>query len=242
MAPNLQFRITKPRSRLISRKEARERLNNAIKAYNQAKRSLSITQAARLYVVSKVTLYRRINGRRDQASYGIFKQRLMPEEEESIKSWVLEIQSWGFPPRVAQLREMATELLQVKGDYRELGKNWVSAFLDRHPTLQAKYSRTLDQDRFLAQNRDIIQDWFELYKSIKAEYGILDKDTYNMDENRYMMGIAGSSKVVFSKYQKQAFVNQAGNREWASLIEAIGTTGQRLPLFVILKGKKRKDD
>ncbi len=151
-------------------------------------------------MVLKAILYRKIYGRRDQVSYGISKRRLTPEEE-SIKSWVLEIQSWGFPPRVAQLREMATELLQAKGDYRELG------FLDRHPTLQVKYSRTLDQDRFLAQNRDIIQDWFKLYQSIKVEYGILDEDTYNIYENGYM------TKVVFSKYQKQAFINQAGNRE-----------------------------
>ena len=63
-----------------------------------------------------------------------------------------------------------------------------------------------------------------------------------MDENGYMMGVVGSSKVVFSKYQKQAFINQAGNREKASLIEAIDTTGRRLPLFVILKGKRWKDD
>ena len=242
MAPNLQFRVTKPGSHTTSRNEARERLNDAIKAYEQAEGSLSITQAARLYVVSKATLYRRINGRRDQVSYGISKRRLTPEEEESIKSWVLEIQSQGFPPRVAQLREMAEELLKAKGDYKELGKNWVSGFLNCHPTLQAKYSRTLDQDRFLAQNRDIIQDWFNLYQSIKAEYGILDEDTFNMDENGYMMGIAGSSKVVFSKYQKKAFMNPVGNREWASVIKAIGTTGQRLSLFVILKGKKWKDD
>lgn len=63
---------------------------------------------------------------------------------------------------------------------------------------------------------------------------------YNMDKNRYMMGIARSSKVVFSKYQKQMFINQAGKQEQASLIEAIGITGQRLPLFVILKDKKWK--
>ena len=55
-----------------------------------------------------------------------------------------------------------------------------------------------------------------------------------------MMGIAESSEVVFSKYQKQPFMNQAGNRECASLIEAIGTNGRRLPLFVILKCKKWK--
>lgn len=70
----------------------------------------------------------------------------------------------------------------------------------------------------------------------------MTKITYNIDENGYMMGIAGSSKVVSSKYQIQAFINQAGSQERASLIEAIGTTGYRLPLFVILKGKRWKDD
>ncbi len=91
MAPNLQFRVTKPRSCTTSREEARERLNDAIKAYEQAEGSLSITQAAKLYVVSKATLYRRINGRRDQVSCEIVKRRMTPEEEEFIKSWVLEI-------------------------------------------------------------------------------------------------------------------------------------------------------
>ena len=126
MAPSLQFRVTKPGSRITSKDEARKRLNDAIKAYENAKRSLSITQAAYVYVVSKATLYCKINGHRDQVSYGISKQRLTPEEEESIKNWVLEIQSWGFPPRVAQLREMAVELLQAKGNHKELSKSWVS--------------------------------------------------------------------------------------------------------------------
>ncbi len=133
---------------------------------------------------------------------------------------------------------MAQELLRAKGNYKESGNNWVLGFLGYHPTLQAKYSRTLNQDRFLAQNRDIIEDWFNLYQSMNAEYGILDEDIYNMDKNGYIMGITGNSKVVISKYQKQVFMNQVENREWVSLIKAIGTTGRRLPLFVILKGKK----
>ncbi len=157
MAPNLQFRVTKPVSRITSKDEARKRLNDAFKAYKNAEGSLSITQAVYVYAVSKATLYRRINGRRDQVSYGISKQRLTPEEEESIKNWVLKIQSWGFSPRVAQLREMAVELLQAKSDHKEVGTNSVSGYPNRHPTLQAKYSRTLDPDRFLAQNQDVIQ-------------------------------------------------------------------------------------
>ena len=84
---------------------------------------------SRLYGVSKTTLYHRINGRRDQASYGVTKQRLSPEEEESIENWVPEIQSWGFPPVVAQLREMAEELSQARGDYKELEITLTSGFL-----------------------------------------------------------------------------------------------------------------
>ncbi len=94
---------------------------------------------------------------------------------------------------------MAVELLQAKGNHKKLSQNWVSGYLSRHTTLQAKYSRTLHQHQFLAQNQDIIQDWFNQYRSIKAEHGILDEDTYNMDENGYTMGIADSFKVVFSK-------------------------------------------
>ncbi len=98
---------------------------------------------------------------------------------------------------------MAVELSKAKSYHKELSKNWVSEYLTHHPTLQPKYYCTLDQGRFVAQNEDIIQDWFNLYRFIKAEHGILNEDTYNMDENGYIIGIASSSKVIFSKYQKK---------------------------------------
>ena len=47
----------------ISRDEARDRLKEAVQAYEEGEGSLSISQAARLYVVSKTTMYNRINGR-----------------------------------------------------------------------------------------------------------------------------------------------------------------------------------
>ena len=108
---------------------------------------------------------------------------------------------------------MAHELLQAKSDYKELGVNWNSGFLERHRALQSKYSPTLDQECYLAQDPEIIQQWFDLYRLIKTEYGMLDEDTYNIDKNGDMLGVGGSSKVVFSKYQKQAFITQARNRE-----------------------------
>jgi hypothetical protein len=48
-------------------------------------------------------------------------QRLSPSEEDALQDWMLELASWGWPARVEQLRGMATDLLQEKGDTKELG-------------------------------------------------------------------------------------------------------------------------
>ena len=98
---------------------------------------------------------------------------------------------------------MAKELLQAKQNFKKLGKNWSEKFLSRHPVLHSKYSFRLDHKRFLAQNRNSIQESFDLDLFIKAQHDILHKNTYNMDEFSYMMGIARNSKEVVSKYQKR---------------------------------------
>ncbi len=73
---------------------------------------------------------------------------------------------------------MAEELLQARHNFKEPGKNWTVGFFNCHPVLQSKYSHTLDPDQFLAQNRDSIQQCLDLYWSIKAKHGILDKDIW----------------------------------------------------------------
>ena len=98
---------------------------------------------------------------------------------------------------------MAQKLLCAKGDTIKLGHNWTQRFLHCHPGLKSKYNHILDQERYLAEDPKIIEDWFALYNSVKAKFGILDENTYNMDEKGFMMGVTGSAKVVFSKYEKK---------------------------------------
>ena len=59
-----------------------------------------------------------------------------------------------------------------------------------------------------------------------------------MDEKGFMIGVAGSAKVIISKHEKQAFSTHSGNREWVSLIESVGAVRDSLPVFIIFKGKK----
>lgn len=49
-----------------------------------------------------------------------------------------------------------------------------------------------------------------------------------MDKNKYTISIVGNSKVLISKYQKQAFISQPENRKYALFIEIISDKSEYL--------------
>ena len=138
---------------------------------------------------------------------------MIPEEENALKDWVLQLYAWGWPVKVAQLRQMAIELLRARGNHTALGVNWQQHILHLYPDLQAKYSRTLNQERLFAENEEVFKYYFELFLSVKQKHGTLNEDIYNMDKKGFMIGVAASVKVLISKHEKQAFSAQSGNRE-----------------------------
>ena len=93
-----------------------QRLQSAFLAWKQADGALSITKAATRYAVSKSTLHARIQGRQPRFTSDQTKQLLTPEEEDALKNWVLQLYPWGWPAKIAQLREMVVELLRARGD------------------------------------------------------------------------------------------------------------------------------
>ena len=135
---------------------------------------------------------------------------------------------------------MAEDLLRAKGDIQPLGKNWVQKFLSRHKEIKTKYIPPLDKERALAQDPQILKDWFELYRRIKAQYNVRDGDIYNMDEKGFLQGVIAKLRVLLSKYEAKKHITQCDNREWTSLIECISLTGRILRPFVIFKAKRQQ--
>ena len=134
---------------------------------------------------------------------------------------------------------MASELLMNKGDYRELGPNWVSRFLSRHSKLRSRFSQPLDRDRAETHDPKKLMRWFQLVESTIQKYSIQQKDVYNMDEKGFAIGAAERSRVVCHKSNLQIYKTQDGNREWVSLIECISADERLLGLFIIFKGKRQ---
>jgi hypothetical protein len=92
-----------------------QRLSLAIKAWEKADGSSSMRQISKKYNVCFETLRRQINRAKSKVEANQAMQLLSVGEEESLVSWIKQLGEWGWPPRVLQLRKMATELLRAKG-------------------------------------------------------------------------------------------------------------------------------
>lgn len=158
------------------------------------------------------------------------------EQEDALAHWATLMHSWGWPPRVKQVRLMAMELLRAAGETEELGVNWVQRFLFRHSHLVSVFSQALNKERAVMHDEEVIRNWFQLVSNTLKEYDIDLEDTYNMDEKGFALGLLGKHRVICSIHYSPT-LTQDGNREWVSLIECVCADGGVLKAWYIFKGK-----
>ncbi|CAG8971612.1 hypothetical protein HYALB_00008005 [Hymenoscyphus albidus] len=198
---------------------------------------LKVKKVARIYKVPYTTLLNRTHGilsRQDS----IAKSRKLTEIEEMvIVRDILDLDSRSFPPRVRCVEDMANRILSERGAGR-VGKNWTSNFVRRQPELKTRFNRRIDYQRVQCENSDAYNAWFRLVRNIIDKYGIQEEDIYNFDETGFCMGQITSEMVVTSTERlSRPRTVQQGNREWATVIQGVGSYGFVVPPYIILAGK-----
>ncbi|PQE08069.1 DDE superfamily endonuclease protein [Rutstroemia sp. NJR-2017a WRK4] len=211
------------------------RINLAIAAIRSVP-PLSVRKAGRIYGIPRSTLALRMAGRQPQSETTLRVRRFSVIEEDIIVQYVLDLDSRGFPPSLSTVEDMANHLVALKGE-RHVGKHWVEHFLNRCTELKTCFNRVYDYKRALNEDPALISKWFELFKSTKDEYGILDDDVWNFDETGFMMGMIHPYMVV-TKAERvgRAKSIQPGNRDWATAIVAISAGGEVIPPYLLVKG------
>jgi len=203
----------------------------------------SAYEAAGVYDVPYETLRRRRSGTRSRIETRPNCLKLTDQEEDVLVQWVLDIDSRGYAPRVAELRRKANMLLAecVRGTDEPpltVGMNWTTRFIRRRPELSAKYLRKYDYQRALCENPKTMGDWFRLVQNVKQKYGILDEDTYKFDETGFQMGVIATAKVVTGSERRSIpLKRQPGNREWVTVIETVAADGRSIDPLIIFAGK-----
>lgn len=138
------------------------RLELAIKAYEDSNGAKSFRKIAEEFTVSRTTLRARIAGRRSMKQLHVDRQMLTPEEEQSVKESIEKLESWKWPDRVAQVKNLAQDLLSKRmDDPPEIGSNWVGRFLSRHPHLKEQFS--CPKNKLRIDPDVVIEDGINLY-------------------------------------------------------------------------------
>ena len=91
---------------------------------------------------------------------------------------------------------MARFFLYRKGDNDLLEDRWVDRWLQKHPELNKKWSRGLDQCRHDAFDYGKAERWFKLFKNTREQYNVQDKNIYNMDKKRFAISKTDTAKII----------------------------------------------
>jgi hypothetical protein len=222
-----------------NRTEQEGRILLAIQAFKNQE-SASLREIARVFNVPRSTLRDRLSGHTERSATRANSFKLTEIEEESLRKWILSMDSRGAAPRPSTVREMADLLLAARGSTPPLsvGQNWVTNFVKRHPLLSSRFSRRYDYQRAKCEDPRIISEWFSLVQKTIFSYGIDPDDIYNFDETGFAMGLIATAKVITRRefYGRRSLL-QPGNRAWVTTIECINASGWALPPCVIFKGK-----
>ncbi len=213
-----------------------EHLQLAITVYQNNVFKLSLQKIARQHDIAKSTLRERIN---DSESSQIFHQQyqwLIFEQEKTLTDWILLMIFWDWLSRVNQIQFMTMKLLWSSQQNDDLNINWIQRFLQRHTKLTFVFSQALNKERAVTHNKELINDWFDLYTQVLEDYDLQSSDIYNMNEKDFVMRIASKCRVICFKEQLST-MTQDNNWEWVSLIKCVSSDEVILRAWFIFKDK-----
>jgi hypothetical protein len=87
--------------------------------------------------------------------------KLTELEGEVIIQKILDIDTRGFAPRLASIKDIANYILESRGG-RRVRKLWAYRFVQRRPELKTRFNRVYDFQRALCEDSELIRGWFRL--------------------------------------------------------------------------------
>jgi len=120
----------------------------------------SIHSAASAYGIPNSTLQGRLRGAQPTRIGHQKQQLLTASEEKAIVQFYLSLDNLGHPLKLSYVKSFAQALLPPS-QRREVGKHWISRFLERNPSITSKFSQRLDRQRAHAEDPKTLKDFFQ---------------------------------------------------------------------------------
>ena len=216
-------------------------IQNAIEAMKHEKNP-KIAHFARRFNVPYHRLRSRWKGINSRSTRPPTNRLLSEAQELAVCRYINILDDLDIAPRPAMVANCANSVLKEAhgdkpGNAPQIGEHWLKRFYSRHPEYRIRKRRALDLDRKRAHEPEVIQAWFGRLQDTIKEYGITNEDIWNFDETGFNIGIGKDQWIVTREFKKQAWIGMNTNREYATVVEAINSTGQVIKPYIILSAK-----
>ena len=124
-------------------------------------------------------------------------RNLDQNEEKVVVEHVLNLVTRGFPPRLADVADMANSL-RAERNLDPVGTRWPNMFIKRYNKLIIKFNYKYNYKRALYKDSRLIQSQFNLVANTKAKYSIQDNDIYNFNKVGFIIDQISTKVVVIA--------------------------------------------
>ena len=221
-------------------------MEDALAEFNSPGNTLTVAALARKHGISRTTFRRRLAGVSSR-SLGHSGQQYLPAAQESaLANHVVKLLRGGFAPSVAMVKYLATEIQAglYPDNKRPVGREWVPRFVGRHSELSLAWSKPIGSKRARAASIEILSAWLKRLEELRIEYDVQPSDIYNMDEKGFILGAADRARVLVRSPNRQTDRQRraAGNRDFATAVEAVSIDGFWIPPLIIMRGENLQVD
>lgn len=173
---------------------------------------------------------------------------LSAAEEEMLEEWITHMCKIWYGRTRDQLTLTVKAILDKDGRPNPFtnnrpGKDWVKAFLSRHPKLTLRKSQKLCIARAVSCTPAVFDKWFEDFAEFLDKYKLLDKPSciYNCDESGFPL----SRKVLAPTGLKGVHRTTSGSKQQITTLTTLvwyNATGDVVPPFHIFPRERFKEN
>jgi len=201
----------------------------------------SLRKFSQNHNVNRTTLTRYLEGTHTtKTESSQRRQKLSPEEEDTIVRAVIDQGNRGFPFSHDRVERIANEILMTRtGSNDHVGKNWVDRFINRHEDqVHTYWTKHLPGNRAGAVNPTNVRSWEDILNDEVVVPGIRPEDMYGMDETHMPPEFAQMRRVIAGKGKSIQYEQGGSTKETVTVLVTICADGTTLRPNVIFKAKR----
>ena len=216
---------------------------NMLKAYDAVMRKeMSIRRAAEEYGVPRTTLQDRVSGKVGLKAQSGSGRRLLTDKEESrLAKFLIGCAPIGFAKSRKDILAIVQQILHAKGVPTQVTYGWWDSFQKRHPELTLRHAEPLSYVRAVANNPDVINNYFDLLEDTLHDNGLTNRPAqiFNCDETG-MSFTHKPPKVVAGVRQRHPYAITSGDKSQITVLACGSAAGYTIPPMVIFDRKSLK--